>query len=128
MVTTKVFERSINISETIAREAGTDKETVRRVLQAAKAKEEGRRRQPPPPTPDGGICLREAARKYGMRHTTLVLWVKMGYIPVILETKNEKFINEEVTSKIIHKYKNFNGEGRKTLKRVLNGGTPCSRS
>jgi len=83
------------------------------------------KRQPAPPPPEGGISIRKAARKYDMRHTTLVLWVKEGYIPVVLETKNKKFIDEATTIDIIQKFKNYTGDGRRTLKKVMSGGTLC---
>jgi hypothetical protein len=94
MVTTKAFERSINISDTIAQEVGTDQETVRKVLEAAKAKEESRRRQPAPPPPTGGISLRAAGRKYNIDYRTISRWVKRGLIIVLLETRNCKYISD----------------------------------
>jgi transposase len=123
MVTTKAFERSINISDTIAQEVGTDQETVRRVLQAAKAKEESRRRRPAPPPPTGGISQSAASRKYGVARITIWGWVHRKkqngeyYIPVLLKTKKEVYIDEAKLAEVVECFKKSPGQGKKTVKR-----------
>jgi len=126
MVQAKTLEKFISQSPEIAQAAGTDPATARRIMEAIEERIKSNRRHPAPQPPVGGISIRAASRKYGMRHTTIVRWVKEGFIPVILETKNEKFINEKITIAIIHKFKSFTGEGRKTIRKVLSGGSPCS--
>jgi hypothetical protein len=139
MVTTKAFERSIvwhsyiiqairafgqwplwspnSRYEGLAREAGTDQETARKVLEAAKAKEESRRRQPAPPPPPGSISQSAASRKYGIGSATISRWASAGYIPIVLRTRREVYIDEAKLLKVINCFKKSPGQGKKTVKR-----------
>jgi len=58
------------------------------------------KRQPKPPPPEGGISLREAARKYGVHHTTILKWVKKGLVPIIKRTPNWLYVDEAAIQKI----------------------------
>lgn len=60
----------------------------------------------PPPT--GSICIREAARKYGVHHTTILKWIKKGILPVIKNTSNWTYVNEIEIRNIINKKDNIN--------------------
>src|SRR4030042_4189866 len=111
MVNSKTFERLINISETIAREIDIDQETVRRVLEVAKAKEESRRRQPPPPPPPGGISQSAASRKYKVSQRNISRWTSAGYIPTILRSKREVYIDEAKLANVVNCYKKSPGQG-----------------
>lgn len=67
------------------------------------------------PAPEGGISIREAARKYDIDHSTISRWVSRGYIPVLLREKNWVYINEKILVEYINKYKQDAGKGKKTI-------------
>ncbi len=52
-------------------------------------------RQKAPPPPDGGISIREAARKYLLHERTVSRWVQAGKISVKKRTKNWLYIDEK---------------------------------
>jgi hypothetical protein len=76
-----------------------------------------RRRAPrtKPCGPPGSISLSEAARRYGVRQSTLSRWVPRFHIPIVLETANEKFVDEAVLLAYIRKYLENPGRGKKTV-------------
>lgn len=73
-------------------------------------------RQPPPV---GGISLRAAERRYGIKHETISLWIRRGYIPSLLRTKNERYVNENQLAQLINAYKQNPGRGKRTIKQIL---------
>jgi hypothetical protein len=115
MVTAKTFERLSSISPQIATEAGTSEEVVLKVLEIAKKDIIKRRRQPSPPPPEGGITIRAAGRKYDVDFRLISSWVKRGLISVLLETPNNKYINELQVSTLAKKYKTNPGRGKHTI-------------
>ncbi|MFA5389143.1 MAG: hypothetical protein WC312_05245 [Candidatus Omnitrophota bacterium] len=115
MVTSKTFERLSSISDRIADAAGTSEEVVRKVLDAAKTDIISRRRQPAPPPPEGGISIRAAGRKYKIDFRLISSWTKRGLITVLLETPNNKYINENQVAELAKKYKSDPGRGKRTV-------------
>jgi len=67
------------------------------------------------------ITLREAERRYGILNSTLCRWVQKGYIPIVLRTKNELFVDEPVLAELAEAYKKNPGQGKKTIL-MLKGG------
>lgn len=80
-------------------------------------KKMARQRQRPErrPAPEGSISIRAAERKYGVPSRTISGWVSKGYIRVVLDTKNWKYIDEAELVKLIEKYKTNPGQGKKTV-------------
>jgi len=71
--------------------------------------------------PAVAITLREAERRYGILNSTFCRWVQKGYIPIVLRTKNELFVDEAVLAELAEAYKANPGQGKKTIL-VLKGG------
>lgn len=117
MVTQKGLERYMTNVEQIAKEAETDPEVAKRVIKAIENDMNNRRRQPTPPPPEGGISRSKASRKYDIAKTTIYGWIKRGYIPVLLRTKREVYIQEAKLTEIVNCYKSSPGQGKKTVKR-----------
>lgn len=78
------------------------------------------KRQPRPPVPEGGISLSEAHRKYNIPHPTLSRWTKRGYIPVLLRTNRELYIDEAELVKVVELYLAAPGQGKYTIRQKLN--------
>ncbi len=57
-----------------------------------------RSREKAPPPPTGGICLRRAAKKYGISQPTLTRLVQRGEIPVLARTPNWLYVDENALS------------------------------
>jgi hypothetical protein len=66
--------------------------------------------------PEGGICQSEASWKYGVTRTTISGWVLNSYIPILLETKKEVYIDEAKLIEVVECYKASPGQGKKTVK------------
>lgn len=66
--------------------------------------------------PKGGISQSEASRKYGVTQSSISQWVRHGYIPVLLRTKREVYIDEARLVEVIKCYKASPGQGKKTVK------------
>jgi hypothetical protein len=99
----RTLEKFIAKSPEIAQEAGTDPEVARRVMEAIEERIKKSRRQPSDPAPKGGISLRSAARKYGIPHSTLLLWIPHNYIQVLKKTNYRTYISEDSLVKYINK-------------------------
>ena len=112
MVTQERKMVSISAAEKIIKESKNQEDAIKALHSLPK-------RQPRPPAPEGGISLREAARKYGVHSPTISRWVKRGYINILLRTKNELYIDEAELAKVIKIYKESPGQGRITLKQKL---------
>ena len=72
--------------------------------------------------PDGGITYMEAERRYGIHHQTISRWVAKGYIDIILETRNEVYLNEAKLRDVIGIYLKSPGQGRYTLRHHFGDG------
>lgn len=108
-------------AEKIAKQIkGISKGKVRKVLDTLIADRQNNKRQPAPPAPKGGIGIRAAGRKCEIANPTISAWVKKGYIPVILRTKNTLYIDESELLKVVELYKKNPGQGKNTLKKLLN--------
>ena len=94
MVQARTLEKFKAQSPEIAQETGTDPEEVIKVLEAVAERIKKNQRQPREPIPEGGISIREAARKYKRSHCTILLWIKKGKIKVIKRTLNWTYIKE----------------------------------
>lgn len=94
MVTKERTMVTIKEAERIYKEANGDVEIATKKLRSLP------KRQPKPPAPEGGISLREAGRKYGLHHTTLLKWVKKGILPVLKRTPNWLYVDEATIRKI----------------------------
>ena len=82
---------------------------LKKLLDMGKPKEEileamkPNRRKDGHSTPEGGISLRAAARKYGIPRTTLSRWIKNGELPVLARTPNWLYIDESSLIKYLEK-------------------------
>lgn len=85
------------------------------ILEAMKPKRNNRVNKPPA----GGISQSEASRQYNIPQTTISGWVLTGYVPVLLRTKKEVYIDEAALVKVIEVYRKSPGRGKKTVKCVL---------
>jgi hypothetical protein len=54
-----------------------------------------RKRAKPEPPPTGSIAVNAAAIKYGISHTAILKWTKIGKVLIVKETKNCKYVNED---------------------------------
>jgi hypothetical protein len=115
MTTSKTFLRLMNMSEEIAKAAGTTEDVVSKVLEVANTDVISRRRQPALPPPDGGISIRAAGRKYKIDFRLVSSWVKRGLIAILLETPNNKYIQEKDVAELAKKYKTNPGRGKRTI-------------
>lgn len=120
MVTEKALEKYLNISQEIAQDADTEPEVAQRVIRAIEKRIVNKRRQPAPSPPEGGISQSAASRKYEVYQQTISRWVEKGYIPVVLRTKKEVYIDEEALAAIVADYNQSPGRGKKTIRRVKN--------
>lgn len=103
----------------LAQATGVPAEDVERVVQQIIMDKENQKRHPKPPVPEGGISLRGASRKYGIPHPTLSIWVKKNYIPILLRTKNELYIDEIELATIATIYSTNPGQGKNTIKKII---------
>jgi len=111
MVTTERKMVTIQEAERIYREANGDVEVAARKLHSLP------KRQPPPPPPAGGISQSEASRKYGVRSNTISRWTSAGYVPVLMRTTKEVYIDEKKLAEVVAAFKSAPGQGKKTVKR-----------
>lgn len=118
MVREMVNMAKVNTLE-LAKETGVPTDHVERVVQQIIINKQNHKRQPKPPPPEGGISLRAAERKYGIKHETISLWIKRGYLPELLRTKNELYVEEGKLVKIIGIYLKSPGRGKRTIKHNL---------
>jgi len=95
-------ERNTGITENILKEA------------AERIKSNGRK--PAPAPPKGGISLSAAGRKYKILQQTISRWVSKGYIPVLLRTKREVYVEESALAELVEKYRQDPGQGKKTVR------------
>lgn len=112
MVTGERKLLTIEEAERIINESRNRKEMVTKLRKLPK-------RQKAPPPPDGGISIREAARKYGLSNVTIWRWVNNKFIPVILETKNTTYIDESRFAEIASSYNSLPKGTRKTIKNAI---------
>lgn len=76
--------------------------------------------KPKPSPPESGITLRAAERKYGILHSTLSRWIGKGYLPILLRTRNELYVEEVKLRDLIERYKSSPGQGKNTIKQQFN--------
>lgn len=107
----------VNTTE-LAKETGLPNDEVKKVVSQIIADKNNHKRQPPPPAPKGGICLMEAERKYRIPNPTISRWVKRGYIPVLLRTKKELYIDEAKLIEVVSLYKESPGQGKRTIRQL----------
>ncbi len=117
MVTAKRVDRTYQYLERST--ANLPPEERERILRGYLEDKASRKRQPPPPAPPGGIGIREAGRKYNVASVNISKWVRKGFIPVLLETKNIKYIDEPTLVKVIQIYLEAPGRGRWTVRKAL---------
>lgn len=63
-----------------------------------------RRKAPPPP--EGGICLREASRRYGMHPTIISRLVRRGHVPIIARMRKWVYVDEKALKKYLDSLNN----------------------
>ena len=75
-----------------------------------------RTREPAEPieTPEGGITLGDASRKYKINGPTISRWVKRGHITVIKRCPNCLFLKETEVKQMADNYKASPGRGKRT--------------
>lgn len=110
MVTQERKLVSIVEAERIYKESKSPEEAIKKLRSLPK-------RKPAPSPPIGGIGIRAASRKYGIPNRTISRWVQQGFIPILLETRNNKYINEQITTEIIAIYKSI--KGRRTIRKAI---------
>lgn len=98
----------------VARYTGISLATITKVRDGIKAVKESKRQTKTPP-PEGGISIGKASRKYGIPDPTISRWKNKGIIPVLLETRNEIYIDEAIAAKVIAEFKKNPGQGKKTV-------------
>jgi hypothetical protein len=101
---------SIALAEKLIKESRTTEEAVEKLRHLQK-------RQPAPPPPPGGISQSAASRKYKISQTTISGWVLKRYIPELLRTTKEVYIDEKKLVDVIACFKAAPGQGKKTVKR-----------
>ena len=81
------------------------------------AEKESRKRIPRPPAPEGGIGIREGARKYSISKSTVYKWVKNKLIPIIRDDGWIVYIDESRLAELV---KAFDGRpGSWSVKRYI---------
>jgi hypothetical protein len=78
-----------------------------------------RRRPPRPPAPTGGISISEGSRRYNIPHPTISRWVSNGYIPILLRTRYELFIQESRLAELAVVYQGNPGRGSWAVKQYI---------
>lgn len=76
-------------------------------------------KEPRPPAPEGGISLSEGSRRYNIPHPTISRWVSNGYIPVLLRTRYELFIQESRLAELAVVYQGNPGRGSWAVKQYI---------
>lgn len=104
----------------VAQETGVPTEHVEKVVKQLIVDKNNHKRQPKPAPPEGGISLSEAERRYGIPNPTISRWVRKGYIPVLLRTNKELYIDETVIAKLAKAYQENPGQGKRTIKQNFN--------
>lgn len=104
----------------LADKAEVPTDNAKRLIAKMLDDKNGHKREPKPPPPEGGISLRAAERKYGVKHATLSIWTRKGYLPIILRTKNELYIDEAILAELANIFKQNPGRGKWTIKQNLN--------
>lgn len=79
----------------------------------------GHKQQPKQPPPEGGISISEGSRKYKILKPTIHRWVKRLYIPILLPTKREKYIDEARLNALAKIYHQNSGKGKWTIRQQL---------
>jgi len=100
----------------IAEEIKLSTEDVKKVFTQAMNHAENNKRKPAPPPPEGGISQSEGSRKYGVRQENISRWVSKGYIPVLLRTNREVYVDEAALAELVKRYQQDPGQGKKTIK------------
>ena len=111
MVTRRTLEKYMGQVPEIAEETSLKPEEVTRVLEVVRVRIENGRRQPKQNPPEGGIGIREAARKYYIPPSTIRGWITEGKVQVLLITRNWKYISENDLANELKYYKP--GRGRR---------------
>lgn len=117
MTTAKTFERLLTKSPELASATGASEQLVRKILKMAEKDIINRRRQPAPLPPAGSISQSEGARKYFVSQGLISRWVSAGYIPVILRTNKEVYIDESKLAEIAKVFLKKPGRGRRTVQK-----------
>lgn len=96
----------------IIKESGNDEEAIRKLRNLP-------RRQNALPPPEGGIGVRTLSRQYRIPHQTISRWANDGYIPIVRRDRNDVYLDAAKANEVLTKYRNFDGHGRKTIRKVL---------
>ncbi len=115
MVTNLISVKAIRAI--IDKENPSVKEQLEVIITKAMAEKESRKRIPRPPAPEGGIGIREGARKYGLSKSTVHKWYKLGYIPKVLDDGYKVYIDEARLKELADVYKSDPGRGTWAIKR-----------
>lgn len=115
MVTQKALGRYLDETDELSQKSGVPAGTVKKVLKALEEKIISNRRQPAPEPPAGSISQSAGARKYDVDQSTISRWVREGFIPVLLRTKKEVYIDESRLAEVAKAYKKKPGRGRRTV-------------
>lgn len=115
MVTNLISVKAIRAI--IDKEDPAVKEQIEVVIAKVMAEKESRKRTPRPPAPEGGIGIREGARKYSISKSTVYKWVKNKLIPIIRDDGWIVYIDESRLAELV---KAFDGRpGSWSVKRHI---------
>lgn len=89
--------------------------TKEEILEAMKPRGNGNGHE----APEGGISLSAARRKYKIPQPTISRWVSRGYIPVLVRTNKELYIDEDAIARLAGVYHQNPGQGKRTIKENL---------
>jgi len=113
----QMTERLMSRAGTIARERESD--ITESILREAADEIKSNGRKPAPEPPEGGISIRAAGRKYRIPNRTISRWVNKGYIKLLKETKNCKYISEAEFAELISAYLSDSITGRRTITKAI---------
>lgn len=114
MIQAKTLGKYIEKSQEIAAEVGADPEIARKVLEAVEKRINRYRRHPREPVPEGGISIREAARKYDIIPSTLSRWCNNGKVNILKRTLNWVYLEEKSLLEYLKENNNHTQKGRKS--------------
>jgi hypothetical protein len=95
------------------------KNNLKNIVHKALIEKNKRKRQPRIPAPKGGISLSAAQNKYGVPNPTICRWAKKGYLPILMKTRFETFVDENYCAKLAEAYKTDPRQGSWVVKRLV---------
>jgi hypothetical protein len=121
MVQARTFEKHrVIFQEIITRDTGAEPDKAKKTLDDMEQVLMKSRRQPAPAPPPGGISQSKAARKYKVHSQTISRWAAAGYVPILLKSSKEVYVDEAKLFELVTVYRKRSGRGKKTIRRIFN--------